>query len=595
MSSSSFSNATNGYDPDVYNMHLGHVWTQNRATSFTMPWDRVMSTPWQACKKMRTVYPDMVKSAIPPMPVLDDRVVQQDDFDTDSAFKMAGLRAAGNIDNRLWAEKLSWERRAAYKKWTSIILHEVGAWEVARLEVQCKTMEFARGGLLESIADSLGAKATNTLHNRASPLLQYISFYKEKGKPCFPLHEFQVYDYLKACNNRASSFPRSLLLSINFADHHFGLHGAASVRASGRIKGLVEILYSQRKKLVQRPPLTVKQILHLEAIVHDEGRAVFDRLASGYFLFLTYGRLRYSDGLQVSSVMIDERPDGFGFLECLAEKTKTSITLEKKSRHIPIAVPLMSLGPTPWVKTWLQLREDKVLPTGDVQGFMPLLTTPAAGGGWTRIPLTVSSAAGWLRALIHGVEPEGDVKVGTHSCKASLLSMCAKFNMVGQSRRILGYHSGGSKDSSMLVYSRDAAAGPLRDLCHMMDAIKAGKFIPDETRSGRFVDMEPQPHPEDDDDGASSSTATENEEEVDCEGEETACQNVVGAWQPEKSLDVEGAVYARNKLSRCLHVMADEAGSEFKCGRRMSASYDLLQSKPSFMSPACNMCFKAQQ
>ena len=147
----------------------------------------------------------------------------------------------------------------------------------------------------------------------------------------------------------------------------------------------------------------------------------------------------------------------------------------------------------------------------------------------------------------------------------------------------------------MLVYSRDAAAGPLRDLCHMMDAIKAGKFIPDETRSGRFVDMEPQPHPEDDDDGASSSTATENEEEVDCEGEETACQNVVGAWQPEKSLDVEGAVYARNKLSRCLHVMADEAGSEFKCGRRMSASYDLLQSKPSFMSPACNMCFKAQQ
>ena len=329
--------------------------------------------------------------------------------------------------------------------------------------------------------------------------------------------------------------------------------------------------------------------------MHDEVRAVFDRLASGYFLFLAYGRLRYSDGLQVSSVVLDERPDGFGFLECLAEESKTSVTLERKSRHIPIAVPLTCLGPKPWVQTWLQLREDKVLPTvGDMHGFVPLLTTPSTGGGWTKILLTVSSAAGWLRALVQGVEPEGAVRIGTHSCKASLLSMCSKFNMAGHSRRILGYHSSGSKESSMLVYSRDAAAGPLRDLCHMLETIKSGRFIPDETRSGRFVDMEPQPQPEDDDDGASSSTCTENEEEIDCEVEEAACQNVVGKWQPEKDLDVEGAVYARNRLSRCLHIMADEAGAEFRCGRRMSTSYDLLQSKPFFMSPACNMCFKAR-
>ena len=586
------SNFGNKFDDDAYNMHLAHVWTQNRSSAFTMPWDRVMTSPWQACKRMRTVYADMVKSAMPPMPVRQQQEVQLEEASTDSALKIAGIRAANNIDNRLWAEKLSWERRAAYKKWSSIILHEVGAWEIARLEVQCRAMEFARGGLLESIADALGAKATNTLHSRARPLLQYISFYKERGKPCMPLHEFQVYDFLKACNNRAASFPRSLLLSINFADHHFGLHGAASIRASGRIKGLVDILYGQRKKLVQRPPLSVKQILHLEATVHDEGRAIFDRLASGYFLFLVYGRLRYSDGLQVSSLLLDERPDGFGFLECLAEKTKTSITLEKKARHIPIAVPLQCLGPKPWVQTWLNLRQENVLPTmGDAQGFVPLLTTPSTGGGWSKIPLTVTAAAGWLRALLQGVEVDGPVRIGTHSCKASLLSMCAKFNMSGQSRRILGYHSA-SKETSMLVYSRDAAAGPLRDLCHMLEVIKSGKFRPDETRSGRFVDMDPVEPPEDDDDGASSSTATENEEDVDCEKEEAACRNVVGDWQPEKAIEVEDAVYVRNKISRCIHVFADEAGAEFKCGRKMSASYDKLQAKPAFLSPACNVCFR---
>jgi hypothetical protein len=118
---------------------------------------------------MRTVYSDMVRVAMPPMPVRQLPDAQLDVYTDDSAFKVAGLRAASSIDNRLWAEKLSWERKAAYKKWSAIILHEVGAWEIARLEVQCKTMEFARGGLLESIADSLNAKPTSTLHNRAGP------------------------------------------------------------------------------------------------------------------------------------------------------------------------------------------------------------------------------------------------------------------------------------------------------------------------------------------------------------------------------------------------------------------------------------------
>lgn len=552
-----------------------------------------MSSPWQACKRMRTVFPDMIKSAMPPMPQGRAQEVQQDTVLDDTAFKMAGLRVAKNIDSRLWSEKLSWERRAAYKKWSAIILHEVGAWEIARLEVQCKSMEFARGGLLESISDSLGSKATSTLHSRASPLLQYINFYKERGKSCMPLHEFQVYDFLKSSNHRAASFPRSLLMSINFADHHFGLHGAESVRTSGRVKGLVDILYTQRKKLVQRPPLTVKQIRHLETIVHDEARAIFDRLASGYFLFLTYGRLRYSDGLQVSSLVLDQQSDGSGFLECLAEKTKTSVTLEKKSRHIPIAIPLLCLQDEPWVPVWLKLREDKVLPTvGDAPGFVPLLTTPAAGGGWSRMPLSVTAAAGWLRALLQGVEPDGPIRLGTHSCKASLLSMCAKFNMSGHSRRILGYHCG-SKETSMLVYSRDAAAGPLRDLCKMLQLVKEGRFLPDESRSGRFVDFELGAEHADSDDGQSSSTATEDEEDVDCEGDEEACRKVIGPWQPEKAFGDDGETYVRNKISRCIHVMADEGGAEFKCGRRMSVSYDVLPMKPAFFSPACNVCFRA--
>jgi hypothetical protein len=127
----------------------------------------------------------------------------------------------------------------------------------------------------------------------------------------------------------------------------------------------------------------------------------------------------------------------------------------------------------------------------------------------------------------------------------------------------------------------------------MMIDIKSGHFLPDESRSGRFIDMEPNAPVEDDDGGESSSTCTENEEDVDCEGDEDACKNVVGTWQPEKEFEGDGALYVRNKISRCIHVTADEAGAEFRCGCRMSGSYEVLSAKPAFLSPACNMCFKA--
>ena len=40
---------------------------------------------------------------------------------------------------------------------------------------------------------------------------------------------------------------------------------------------------------------------------------------------------------------------------------------------------------------------------------------------------------------------------------------------------------------SAITYSRDALAGPLRKLAEMIEAICSGKFMPDNTRSGRFL------------------------------------------------------------------------------------------------------------
>jgi hypothetical protein len=51
---------------------------------------------------------------------------------------------------------------------------------------------------------------------------------------------------------------------------------------------------------------------------------------------------------------------------------------------------------------------------------------------------------------------------------------------------MLGYHATPG-DLSMLEYSRDAMAGPLRSLAKVIADVRSGHFDPDSTRSGRFA------------------------------------------------------------------------------------------------------------
>lgn len=165
-----------------------------------------------------------------------------------------------------------------------------------------------------------------------------------------------------------------------------------------------------------------------------------DRIAAGFFLLLVYGRLRYSDGLQLVNLQVDSTEvDGrvSGFLEAQAERTKTSVTLERKVRFLPVAIPLDSLVDPSWVRVWMALREEAGL---NGRPPHPMLPSPQLGGGWSQMPLSVASAGDWLRSLLK-IESVARDRVATHSCKATLLSMAAKYGMDCDSRRMLGYHS----------------------------------------------------------------------------------------------------------------------------------------------------------
>ena len=146
--------------------------------------------------------------------------------------------------------------------------------------------------------------------------------------------------------------------------------------------------------------------------------------------------------------------------------------------------------------------------------FIPLLPSPAANGAWSRVPLNVTSGANWLRSLLQGTMEQHGTPIGTHSLKASLLSMCSKFGMPHSQRKLLGYHAG-SKEQSMLCYSRDSMAEPLRRLCEMIHAVRDRTFLPDCSRSGRFPQREPGFEVEEGEElSDSSSSGSENEEEL---------------------------------------------------------------------------------
>ena len=155
-----------------------------------------------------------------------------------------------------------------------------------------------------------------------------------------------IYDFLKSDDQFAPTFGRSLLLSLSFARHMLGLMGDSIT--GGRVKGLSDQLFSRKRKLLQRAPLSVEQLIQLENTLFGDASAA-DKVAAGFFVFMLFARARYSDALSVANMEIDELKDGsFGFVEAQASWRKTSITLQKKTRLLPMAAQTIGVSGKNW-------------------------------------------------------------------------------------------------------------------------------------------------------------------------------------------------------------------------------------------------------
>ena len=231
----------------------------------------------------------------------------------------------------------------------------------------------------------------------------------------------------------------------------------------------------------KKTPLTVAQVRFLEHVAMT-GRGQ-EAIFAGYVCMVLHMRLRWSDGQYCEAEPFTDIHNGKGFLECQLYHHKNAGRQKHAKRLLPAACNLPGFSSEDWATVWLENRKSH----GLVAGFgVPTMPAPMADGTWALLPLDPSQATTWLRELLRGFEPlPMPMDIGTHSLKATWLSIMAKAGCDGDLRRIAGYHTDpGAKMA--LEYSRDAQAPVLLAMDAIMAAINNGLFDPDVQRSKRW-------------------------------------------------------------------------------------------------------------
>ena len=587
----------------AYQSSLYSATRRTRRAWGLMPWERgpVLGTSVPLPRPFA-----MPVGPMPLMPVGGDAVSNEEEGEHPkpaALFELAS-KFVRRHETVAWETRLAGARSAAIHKWLGLIKLDPMCFDVARAYMAGLHTQQQNGSLTQTLVNAFATKSSATLSARAGPILRYAKFWVDMQGAPFPFTEAKVYHFMECVESSAApTFFRSLVGSIAFAWYTLGAAGGDFGVKSTRITGFASRLYVTKRLSIQRPPLLVCQIQRLENIVNGNIRkAARDRVAAGFFLFATLARARFSDAMAVEKLELDmtQAGDGFGYVEAATTRSKTSYTLERKTRYLPLAAPAVCLCEGSWARSWIQLMEKTGLQVGKGK---PLLPAPGIGGEWSPVPLTASEGAGWLRSLlqVEGTRAEYEQlkKIGTHSCKTTVLSWAAKYGTPHELRLTMGYHSLGAKSKSMYVYGRDNISEALRKEDELLAEIRASRFLPDATRSGYFPGREPAEANKIESEPTSAELRDASSSE--CSADEEVCQNVdveeaeeeiAGDWHVGFNLDeLPDDNYFRHVHTRYIHLNDSEEGARFVCGRHINNMCSRVASRPKLMHPACKQCF----
>ena len=134
--------------------------------------------------------------------------------------------------------------------------------------------------------------------------------------------------------------------------HFFFLDGPAKLTAinihtvvSGRCRGVARDLYLTKNPLSQNHPLSVELVRILEESMHHEPPHA--QCIVGQLLFCIHSCCRWKDAQRVRSITV-ERSEGESLLHADAISSKTSLSLDAKTRFLPYVALSHGILGTDW-------------------------------------------------------------------------------------------------------------------------------------------------------------------------------------------------------------------------------------------------------
>ena len=436
-----------------------------------MPWERDPVNPVFA-KRPRLIQPPVFVGLVPK---LDEEVsIPQGSAE-------GRIRWSRTTSLIPWPLAQNRELSKVLEAWRIILMDNLSGSMVGRQIEDAMNGDAGSRSVEQIISDAFSGRAVSTLRSRASSIMSFARWKKgiDQSAPVYPIAEADAYAYvieLKEHNAPRTKATR-FVEAVAFSHHMLGADVGDTLRSS-RVKGAATVPMAVPKK---KDPLTVGQVCFLERMATDGTgqEAIF----CGYVCMILHMRLRWTDGQYCQQEPVIDMHDGKGFLECQLYHHKNAGRQRQAKRLLPAACNIPGLSGLDWATAWLKSRQLQDLRAA--QG-LPTMPAPLSGGGWAKVPLEPSQATTWLREILRTLEPIAcPMDIGTHSLKATWLSMLAKAGCDGDVRRLAGYHADPAAKMA-LEYSRDAQAPVLMTIEALTAAIHLGLFNPDVPRSQRW-------------------------------------------------------------------------------------------------------------
>ena len=169
---------------------------------------------------------------------------------------------------------------------------------------------------MEILDHTVRGKSVNTLTQRASQLVQLLTWTKAHDIEPLPIQENVVYDYLRSpeASSRGATNASRLVEALNFAGGLFGLSGAEAAARSSRVKGKAVDRYLEKRPRCPAKELEDLHLFSLERHLADSANDAEDRVSSGSLLMMSYCRLRSSDLSRIVDCELDVTSTGHGYI-----------------------------------------------------------------------------------------------------------------------------------------------------------------------------------------------------------------------------------------------------------------------------------------